>query len=52
MIRIVFQGDSITDGNRYKEIEQRWDKNHQIGHSYVFSIASYLGKNIPESMRL
>lgn len=47
MIRIVFQGDSITDGNRYKEIEQRWDKNHQIGHSYVFSIASYLGKKYP-----
>ena len=47
MIRIVFQGDSITDGNRYKEIDQRWDKNHQIGHSYVFSIASYLGKKYP-----
>ena len=47
MIRIVFQGDSITDGNRYKEIDQRWDKNHQIGHSYVFSIASYLGKKHP-----
>ncbi len=47
MIRILFQGDSITDGNRYKAIEQRWDLNHQIGHSYVFSIVSYLGRKFP-----
>jgi len=47
MIRILFQGDSITDGNRYKEVAQRWDLNHQIGHSYVFSIVSYLGRKYP-----
>lgn len=47
MIRILFQGDSITDGNRYKLVEQRWDKNHQIGHGYVFSIVSTLGQKYP-----
>lgn len=46
-MRIVFQGDSITDGNRYKEVERRWDKNHQIGHSYVFHIAGVLGRRAP-----
>lgn len=47
MIRILFQGDSITDGNRYKAPENRWDLNHQIGHSYVFNIAGYLGRQFP-----
>jgi lysophospholipase L1-like esterase len=47
MIRILFQGDSITDGNRYKKAESRWDLNHQIGHSYVFNIASHLGLRYP-----
>ena len=40
MIRILFQGDSITDGNRYKTEESRWDLNHQIGHSYAHIIAA------------
>ncbi|MBQ3592127.1 MAG: lysophospholipase [Clostridia bacterium] len=44
MIRILFQGDSITDGNRYKDPAKRWDLNHQIGHSYVFQIAGILGR--------
>ena len=47
MIRILFQGDSITDGNRYKTAESCWDLNHQIGHSYVFSIASVLSRRFP-----
>ena len=47
MIRILFQGDSITDGNRYKDPESRWDLNHQIGHSYVFSVVGELGLKNP-----
>ena len=47
MIHILFQGDSITDGNRHKKIEQRWDLNHQIGHSYVYLIAAALGRKFP-----
>ena len=35
-MKILFQGDSITDGNRYKDKNLEWDKNHQIGHSYVY----------------
>jgi len=47
MIRILFQGDSITDGNRYKDPNSRWDLNHQIGHSYVFTVAGTLGRQSP-----
>lgn len=47
MIRILFQGDSITDGNRLKPAESRWDLNHQIGHSYVYPIAGELGRRYP-----
>lgn len=47
MVRILFQGDSITDGNRYKSPEQRGDLNHQIGHSYVFNITGILGRKYP-----
>ncbi len=43
MIKILFQGDSITDGNRFKDPELRWDLNHQIGHSYAFIVAGKLG---------
>lgn len=50
-MKLLFQGDSLTDGNRYKEMEQRWDKNHQIGHSYVYVINALLGSLHPE-MRL
>ena len=44
MIRVLFQGDSITDGNRYKDPASRWDLNHQIGHSYVFQIVGSLSR--------
>lgn len=47
MLRILFQGDSITDGNRYKDPASRWDLNHQIGHSYAFIAAGYLGRKYP-----
>ncbi len=47
MQRLLFQGDSITDGNRYKEERKRWDLNHQIGHSYVFNIVGELGTEFP-----
>lgn len=47
-MKILFQGDSITDGNRYKDEESRWDKNHQIGHSYVYIITGLLGLKHPE----
>ena len=47
MIRILFQGDSITDGNRYKSEESRWDLNHQIGHNYAYIIAAHLTAKHP-----
>lgn len=47
-MKILFQGDSITDGNRYKDEESRWDKNHQIGHTYVYIITGLLGMKFPE----
>lgn len=47
-MKILFQGDSITDGNRYKDIESRWDKNHQIGHSYAYIITSLIGMKYPQ----
>lgn len=46
--RILFQGDSITDGNRYKTEEDRWDGNHQIGHSYAFIVTGDMMANYPE----
>lgn len=42
-MRILFQGDSITDGGRYKDEAKRWDLNHQIGHAYPYVITSLLG---------
>ena len=47
-MKILFQGDSITDGNRYKSKSSEWDKNHQIGHSYVYIITGLLGMQYPE----
>lgn len=41
---ILFQGDSITDGNRGRND----DPNHIMGHGYAFSIASRLGADYPE----
>ena len=42
--KLLFQGDSITDmqwGRNQK------DRNHYLGHSYVFLIASRLGVDMP-----
>ena len=47
-MKILFQGDSITDGNRYKSKASEWDKNHQIGHSYAYIITGLLGMKYPE----
>lgn len=41
---ILFQGDSITDGNRGRTE----DPNHIMGHGYAFSIASRIGADFPE----
>ena len=41
---ILFQGDSITDGNRGRNT----DPNHIMGHGYAFSIASRLGAKYPK----
>ena len=40
---ILFQGDSITDGNRGRNE----DPNHIMGHGYAFSIASRVGADYP-----
>ena len=47
-MRILFQGDSITDGNRYKSKKTEWDKNHQIGHSYAYIVTGILSAAYPE----
>ncbi len=41
---ILFQGDSITDGNRGRSP----DPNHILGHGYVFIIAAKYGAAFPE----
>lgn len=41
---ILFQGDSITDGNRGRSL----DPNHILGHGYQFIIASKYGGHLPE----
>ena len=41
---ILFQGDSITDGNRGRSA----DPNHILGHGYVFIIAARYGAAFPE----
>lgn len=41
----LFQGDSITDGNRGRT---DWDLNHIMGHGYAFTIASRVGADFPE----
>ncbi len=43
---ILFQGDSITDGNRLRDNE--WDLNHQMGHGYAYIVNSTLGSKYPE----
>ena len=42
--RILFQGDSITDGNRGRNE----DPNHILGHGYVFIIAAKYGAAFPD----
>jgi lysophospholipase L1-like esterase len=42
--RILFQGDSITDGNRGRTP----DPNHILGHGYAFLIAARFGATMPE----
>lgn len=41
--RILFQGDSITDGNRGRSA----DPNHILGHGYAFIIAAKHGAGFP-----
>lgn len=42
--RILFQGDSITDGNRGRNT----DPNHILGHGYQFIIAAKYGEELAE----
>ena len=39
----LFQGDSITDGNRGRNS----DPNHIMGHGYAFAVAAQLGADYP-----
>ncbi len=41
----LFQGDSITDGNRGRTE----DPNHIMGHGYAFAVASRVGADFPAS---
>jgi lysophospholipase L1-like esterase len=41
----LFQGDSITDGNRGRNE----DLNHIMGHGYAYSVASRIGADFPAS---
>ena len=43
---LLFQGDSITD---MKWGRNQGDRNHYLGHSYVYLIASRLGVDMPEA---
>lgn len=44
-LTFLFQGDSITDGNRGRTS----DPNHIMGHGYAFSIASRVGADFAEA---
>jgi lysophospholipase L1-like esterase len=44
--RLLFQGDSITD---MKWGRKESDRNHYLGHSYVYLIAARLGVDMPEA---
>ena len=44
---ILFTGDSITDGNRYKDPGMEWDLNHQMGHSYAYIVNGIVGCKYP-----
>ena len=43
--RILFQGDSITDGGRQRDGD---DLNHTMGQDYAYLIAARLGAQFPE----
>jgi lysophospholipase L1-like esterase len=43
-LTFLFQGDSITDGNRGRSL----DPNHIMGHGYAYSVASRIGADFPE----
>lgn len=45
---VVFQGDSITDGNRTKDSKNFWDLNHYLGHGYAQMVAARLGADFPD----
>lgn len=47
-MKILFTGDSITDGNRLKKKSQEWDLNHQMGHSYAYIVNGLLGSEYPD----
>lgn len=42
-VRVLFQGDSITDGNRGRSA----DPNHILGHGYAFIVAAKYGAAFP-----
>ncbi len=44
-LTFLFQGDSITDGNRGRSL----DPNHIMGHGYAYSVASRIGADFPEA---
>ena len=44
----LFQGDSITDGNRGRNA----DPNHIMGHGYAFAVASRIGADFPTGQNL
>jgi lysophospholipase L1-like esterase len=44
-LAFLFQGDSITDGNRGRNL----DPNHIMGHGYAYSVASRIGADFPEA---
>jgi lysophospholipase L1-like esterase len=48
MKKVLFWGDSITDGGRLKGKENAWDLNHQIGHCYAYLISAKMGLTYPE----
>lgn len=41
----LFQGDSITDGNRCRNT----DLNHILGHGYAYAVSSRIGADFPAS---
>jgi lysophospholipase L1-like esterase len=47
-LNFLFQGDSITDGNRGRN----QDPNHIMGHGYAFSIASRVGESFAEKANM